>query len=154
MTTLIGGILLAAGVMLYVLEPVFSGRAAPRYGGDDDYDEGVARRRVALTALRDLEYDRITGKLDAADYKLLKGELARDALHRLDSDLVIRGEGDRADASTIRDRASLRLEAEIAELRAALRQGLQCAACERLNRSGSHYCGRCGRALTRPDEEK
>ena len=63
MTALIGGILLAAGVMLYVLEPVFSGRRAPVYAGEDDYDEGAARRRVALTALRDLAFVMKDGEL-------------------------------------------------------------------------------------------
>ena len=68
MSVLIGGVLLGAGVLLFVLEPVFSGKSAPMYDGDDVFDEGAARRRVALTALRDLEYDRATGKLDEDDY--------------------------------------------------------------------------------------
>jgi len=44
-SVLIGGVLLAAGVMLFILEPVFSGKGAPLYDGDDTYDEGAARRR-------------------------------------------------------------------------------------------------------------
>jgi len=70
--------------MLVILEPVFSGRGAPLYDGDDGYDEGAARRRVALTALRDLEYDRATGKLDEHDYGQLKTELSREALRHLE----------------------------------------------------------------------
>lgn len=141
MTALIGGILLAAGVMLYVLEPVFSGRSAPVYTGEDDYDEGAARRRVALTALRDLEYDRMTGKLDGKDYELLKGELSRDALRQLDPG----PEGGGSDPGV--DRASRELEEEIAQLRDALREGLQCAGCEHVNRRGARFCGHCGQAL-------
>lgn len=141
MTALIGGILLAAGVMLYVLEPVFSGRVAPVYAGEDDYDEGAARRRVALTALRDLEYDRMTGKLDGKDYELLKGELSRDALRQL-------GPGPEEGGSDPGvDRASRQLEEEIAQLRDALREGLQCARCEHVNRRGARFCGHCGHPL-------
>lgn len=141
MAALIGGILLAAGVMLYVIEPVFSGRSAPLYTGEDDYDERAARRRVALTALRDLEYDRATGKLDASDYRSLKAELSRDALRQLgpESD----GPGD--DSAV--ERASRVLEEEIAQLRKALRAGLQCASCGHLNRSGARFCSQCGEAL-------
>ena len=127
--------------MLYLLEPVFSGRGAPVYTGEDDYDEGAARRRVALTALRDLEYDRMTGKLDGKDYELLKGELSRDALRQLGPG----PEGGGSDPGV--DRASRELEEEIAQLRDALREGLQCAGCEHVNRGGARFCGHCGRAL-------
>lgn len=127
--------------MLYVLEPVFSGRGAPAYTGEDEYDEGAARRRVALTALRDLEYDRITGKLDGKDYELLKGELSRDALRQLDP-----GPEGAAGAPVV-DRASREIEEEIAQLRDALREGRQCDRCEHVNRSGARYCGHCGKVL-------
>jgi hypothetical protein len=140
MTVILGGILLAAGVMLFVLEPVFSGRGAPLYDGVDDFDEGAARRRVALTALRDLEYDRATGKLDGTDYELLKTELSREALQHLGT----RGAGG---GDPVVERASRELEEEIEQIRRALREGLQCGECEHLNVSGARYCGRCGEAL-------
>lgn len=142
MTALIGGILLAAGVMLYVIEPVFSGRGAPLYDDEDDYDEGAARRRVALTALRDLEYDRATGKLDGKDYKLLRDELSHDALRQLGP--IVEGR-DRVDSPV--ERASRELEDEIAQIRQALREGLQCVGCEHINRTGARFCGRCGKTL-------
>ncbi len=142
MTALIGGILLAAGVMLYLIEPVFSGRGAPVYDAEDDYDEGAARRRVALTALRDLEYDRATGKLDRKDYELLRAELSHDALRQLEPG--VEG-GERADSPV--DRTSRELEDEIAQIRRALREGLECAACGHFNRTGARFCARCGKGL-------
>lgn len=141
MTALIGGVLLAAGVMLYLLEPVFSGRGASAYAGEDDYDEGAARRRAALTALRDLEYDRMTGKLDGRDYELLKGELSRDALRRLGPELDENGSDPRL------ERANRALEAEISQLRKALREGRQCTGCGHVNRTGARFCGFCGQVL-------
>lgn len=137
MSVLIGGVLLAAGVLLFVLEPVFSGKSAPMYDGDDVFDEGAARRRVALTALRDLEYDRATGKLDEDDYGRLRTELSREALEHLGDEDGGRGP----------DRASRALEEEIAELRRAIREGMQCGACEHLNRLGAKFCARCGEGL-------
>ena len=140
MSVLIGGVLLAAGVLLFILEPVFSGKSAPLYDGDDQYDEGAARRRVALTALRDLEYDRATGKLDEDDYGQLRTELSREALEHL-------GEEGGGDGGSGPDRASKELEEEIAELRKAIREGMQCSGCEHLNRLGAMYCARCGEGL-------
>lgn len=134
MTALAGGIALAAGVLLFVLEPLLSGRSAQAYGGDDRHDEAAARRRVALAALRDLEYDRATGKLDAEDYAHLESDLSRDALEALN-------------AGVAEDPAAEALEREIAAVRQALRGGLQCDACRHVNASGARFCARCGGAL-------
>lgn len=139
---LIGGVLLAAGVALFILEPVLSGRSAAVFHGDDDFDEAAARRLVALTALRDLEYDRATGKLDGDDYEALKLELSREALVHLGPDEES-GTGRETEAM----RASRQLEDEIAGIREAIRRGMQCASCEHLNPLGAKYCGRCGELL-------
>ena len=136
---LFGGVLLAAGIVLYVLEPVLSGRSAPLYRGGDEHDEAAARRRVALAALRDLEYDRVTGKVDGEDYERLRTELSREALVQLEPEAVA---DDPAGAG-----ASRALEDEIALIRRALQEGLQCAGCHRLNAFGAKYCGGCGRRL-------
>lgn len=142
MAALIGGVLLAAGVALFILEPVFSGRSAALYGGDDDFDEGAARRRVALTALRDLEYDRATGKLDDEDYEGLKLELSREALMHLGP---TREAGEVAETEAVR--AARQLEDEIARIRQAIREGMQCASCDHVNSIGARYCGHCGKRL-------
>lgn len=140
MAVMVGGILLAAGVMLYLLEPVFSGRGAPLYDGADDYDEGAARRRVALTALRDLEYDRATGKVDARDYALLKDDLSHEALRHMED-----GSPDTPGGAV--ERASRELEEEIEQIRMALRGGLECSGCGNLNADAARFCARCGEAL-------
>jgi len=133
-----GGIALAAGVLLFVLEPVFSGRGAPAYGGDDRWDEAAAKRRVALSALRDLEDDRATGKIDERDYAELRADLSREALSRLDGEAAAQLDGDPAAAA---------LEEEIADMRRALRAGLKCGACRHVNGRGARHCGRCGMPL-------
>ena len=127
---------------LFILEPVFSGRSAAAFHGADDFDEAAARRLVALTALRDLEYDRATGKLDADDYEALKLELSREALTHLGPD-----EASGTRRETEATRASRQLEDEIAGIREAIRRGMQCASCGHLNPIGASYCGRCGELL-------
>lgn len=92
MTALIlGGILAAAAVVLVAL-PFF-------LGSDEDYDAlGEAQeRRLALiderdrtlAALKELEFDHRSGKIDDADYRTLVGPLRRaaaEALQALDAD--------------------------------------------------------------------
>ncbi len=141
MTVFIGWILLSAGVALYILEPVFSGRGTPSYKGDDDpYDEAVHRRRVALTALHDLEYDRATEKVVGDDYERLKAELSQEALRHL-------GPAKPDDGPGVAERVNQELEEEIARIRRALREGLECTVCGHVNRSGARFCGDCGQGL-------
>ncbi len=141
MTGLIGGLLLAVGVALFILEPVFSGQRAPIYDGDDDFDDASARRRVALTALRDLEYDRVTGKVNDRDYALLKDELSREALRHLASQEAA------SEGVTLIGEGEAYLEAEIARIRVAIQQGMECSACGVVNRGQSQFCGSCGGSL-------
>ncbi|MDH3225034.1 MAG: c-type cytochrome biogenesis protein CcmI [Gemmatimonadota bacterium] len=153
MTAILGGVLLAAGVVLFILEPVFSGQRAPLYDGDDVYDDAAAQRRIALTALRDLEYDRATGKVDGEDYERLKAELSREALKHLEARTVQSSEAaDPAGAPAGGEGSpdlgvELGLEAEIARIRAALREGMACEACDTVNRVGSSFCSHCGAPL-------
>lgn len=43
-------------------------------------EDVAARQRVALASLKEVEYDRISGKLDEHDYQQLKAQLQREAL--------------------------------------------------------------------------
>lgn len=149
MTVILGGVLLAAGVVLFILEPIFSGHRAPLYDGDDVYDDAAAKRRIALTALRDLEYDRATGKVDGEDYERLRAELSREALKHLEAKAAQAPEAGASGADGAAELGvEMGLEAEIARIRAALREGMACPACDTVNREGSSFCSRCGKALT------
>ncbi|HET8655922.1 MAG TPA: hypothetical protein VFL93_10445 [Longimicrobiaceae bacterium] len=70
--------LIAAG---WVIFPIVLQRLAlvgdPIAGGVIDAE---ARKRVALQSLREIEYDRIGGKLDETDYQRLKAQLEQEAL--------------------------------------------------------------------------
>lgn len=58
--------------------------------------DAQARKRVALASLKEVEYDRIAGKLDEADYRRLRAQLEREALLALRASEGAEGEADAA----------------------------------------------------------
>ncbi len=136
MTLLIGAVLLAGAVVLFLLHPMVTGEQAPMHGTEDELTQAESRRRVTLRALRDVEYDFATGKLDESDYKALRRELSVEALDALE---VEEAERDARDPDA--------LEREIAAVREGLSEGRTCARCGHLNPAGSRFCGSCGTPL-------
>ena len=78
--------LVSAGVTLFVLLPVLRGDWAMLESPDDEITEADARKQAALRGLRDAEYDFRSGKLDQADYRALKSDLARQALEAIEEE--------------------------------------------------------------------
>jgi hypothetical protein len=140
MALFLGAALVAAAVILFIVQPVAKGLHASLERDEDELTETEARKRVALLALRDVEYDYLAGKLDEGDYRSLKGELTAEALAALEADEKARtGEGAEVDPSA--------LEAEIAQARLGLRGGSFCSECGFANEPGSRFCASCGHAL-------
>jgi hypothetical protein len=138
-TLYVGVALVAAAVLLFILEPVVKGLQASLEREDDELTETEARKRVALLALRDVEYDYLAGKLDDEDYRALKSQLTAEALAALEADEAARqAAGGPEDAD---------IEAEIARIRAGLRAGMVCGECGFANESGSRFCSSCGTPL-------
>lgn len=138
MTLYLGVALVTAAVLLFLLQPVVKGLHASLDRTDDELTDTEARKRVALLALRDVEYDFLAGKLDEEDYRSLKSELTAEALAALEADEAARGGAAHAADD---------LEAEIARLREGLRSGETCPACAFANPRGSRFCSACGEAL-------
>ena len=81
MIALVVGVVLAVAALVFVLLPLFDGNAGA-------VSTRVARRPVAapegaIDALREIEFDRATGKLSDDDYAALKAEYTRSALVEL-----------------------------------------------------------------------
>ncbi len=143
MTLLLGVALVSAAVIMFIVQPVVKGMHASLEREDDELTDTEARKRVALLALRDVEYDFLAGKLDEEDYRAMKSELTAEALAALEADEAARSEsGGVATASTTDD-----LEAEIARIRRHIRSGLVCSSCGYTNEDGSRFCSSCGAAL-------
>ena len=137
MTLYLGVTLVAAAVVLFILQPVVNGIHASLERADDEMTETEARKRVALLALRDVEYDFLAGKLDERDYHSLKNELNAEALAALEDDEASKAGGDINET----------LEAEIIKLREGFSDGVTCPSCLYTNDKGSLFCSACGLAL-------
>src|SRR5437773_11335802 len=85
MLELILGVLLAAGATYFVLLPILrppvesANGAEPGDEGDDPADD-MSAQAVALRALKEIEFDRATGKLSDTDYEQLKAKYTAEAL--------------------------------------------------------------------------
>ena len=77
MTALIIGAALAVAALLYVLLPLFDSKAPARSKAPMRPAEAP---ESAIDALREIEFDRATGKLSDDDYTALKTEYTRTAL--------------------------------------------------------------------------
>jgi len=140
-TLYVGVALVVAAVLLFIMQPVVKGLHASLERDNDELTETEARKRVALLALRDVEYDFLAGKLDQDDYRSLKSQLTAEALAALEADEAARGIG----AAAVDSDAAI--EAEISRVRAGLRSGVICAECNFTNEAGSRFCSACGKPL-------
>ena len=138
MTLFIGASLVALAVVLFIVQPVVKGLHASLEREEFELTDTEARKRVALLALRDVEYDYLADKLDEQDYRSLKAELTAEALAALEADEQAQG---------VRGAGEDGLEAEIAQIRAGLGQGCVCDACGFSNEVGSRFCSACGQAV-------
>ena len=141
MGLIVGVTLVSAGVILFVMLPLLRGDWAPLERSDDEVTEVDARKQAALRGLRDAEYDYQSGKLNQEDYRILKSDLARQALEALEEESA---SSPAADGATPTDDS---LEAEIARARKGLAEGRTCPGCGHLNVKKSRFCTSCGGVL-------
>jgi Double zinc ribbon len=142
----------------YVLRPVLRPDAPLEDGesrgaaGDEgeNPDDDLSPRAVALRALREIEFDRATGKLSDADYARLKFQYTGEAV------AALRAEGPpREDAPAVERApavaASLTPVAPSCSTHGPRSEsGAQfCSECGRRLASAPGYCARCGVALER-----
>jgi cytochrome c-type biogenesis protein CcmI len=134
-------VLLTALAVFLLLQPILGGVETSRVRGEEP-SEAQFRKRVSLLQLRDAEYEYAMGKLGEEDYQALRQELSAEAL------AAIRAEESEGDPGSSAGQAEAEdLEAEIAAVRARLRQGTFCPECGIPNPVGSRFCSECGYAL-------
>ncbi len=137
----IGAALFALAIVLFVVGPIITGSQARVTRSASEFSDAEAWKLVTLRALRDVEYDYHTGKLDNQDYQSLRAELTAEAAQALKR--VEQGD----EPADIRASRVASVEAEIMEMRAALRDVITCEKCEHVNPAGSRFCATCGTAL-------
>jgi hypothetical protein len=149
MLELIVGILLATGATYYVLRPVFRPVApAPGRAGDegDDPDDDLSPQAVALRALKEIEFDRATGKLSDADYDGLKAQYTGMALAALREE---QGGASREPEPRLAPRSQLPAPTCPLDGPRPEPDAVFCSACGRRLGAGTAlgYCSRCGSTL-------
>jgi Double zinc ribbon len=150
------GVLLAAGATYFVLLPIVrpppAGDEQARVADEgDDPDDDMSPQTVALRALKEIEFDRATGKLADADYEQLKAKYTAEAL------AAMRGEGARPAVRDERDlpQREMPVRAPLTAHRAHCPEhgarpesdAAFCGECGRRLGTAPGYCVRCGTAL-------
>jgi hypothetical protein len=154
-TALVVGTALAIGALAFVLYPLFFeqrvSHTTPTRRIESWSDD------VAIAALREIEFDRVTGKLSDGDYAQLKEQYTRQALARMRRAPAIGSDEDDLEA-TIRayraerpacDRCGPRPEAD-AIFCSHCGQYLpgRCEECgQRVEEAGARFCSACGHKL-------
>jgi len=126
------GTILAIGALTFVLYPLFFG--APNARRLTVPVPGAWSDDVAVTALREIEFDRATGKLSEADYKQLKEQYTRQAPARMR----------RSPAGERPEPVEDELEAMIRAYRA---ERPFCELCGPRPEVNASFCSNCGRYL-------
>ncbi len=126
--------LLGLMIIWMVLQPLVW-PSAPRVAAYVPPDPEETRRGVALAALREIEFDRETGKLSDADYAYLKSRYTTEAVAAL-----------RADDA---DSTSSDIEAMIAARARAIAGGtVACRSCGPRPEPDAVFCSTCGQRVS------
>jgi hypothetical protein len=145
---LLAAVLVGIAVMVVVLEPLFRPPMVtnPPILDVEEFEE--TPKGIALAALREIEFDRATGKLSDEDYAQLKGEYTERAL------TILRARDSAPLPSALADPAAAvgaDLEAIIHARAQAIRQsggaGFTCPRCGPRPETDALFCSSCGELL-------
>jgi hypothetical protein len=132
MLALVVGTLLAVGALVFVLYPLFAdARRVPFRAPRTAKELSGAAEQEAVAALREIEFDRATGKLSDSDYDELRERYTERAL-----DAMRRGEATMPVDDVV--------EAAVLAYRTRLKQ---CAQCGPRPEPDAIYCSNCGHYL-------
>jgi hypothetical protein len=142
MLELVAGVAVAVAAMAFVLEPLVRRTGDVAAAVPDlevtPLEESESPRIQALLALKEIEFDRATGKLSDGDYAELKARYGRQALAAMDAEQtqarVVTGAEDPAEAL----------------IRAARQDLAVCPSCGPRPETGATFCSECGRPLAVP----
>jgi hypothetical protein len=139
MLPLIVGTLLAVGALAYVLYPLLVGPVPMRRVTRATAPSARNAEHDAVVALREIEFDRVTGKLSDVDYEELKTRYTARALEAMRASAAA---AEPVDGST--GTADDAIEAAVRAYRERMRS---CATCGPRPEPDAAYCSQCGRYL-------
>ncbi len=136
MLELIAGAAVALAAIALVVEPLFKPPVARPIEDDLEVvplEESESPRIQALLALKEIEFDKATGKLSDEDYERLKAKYSKQALEAMEKEKTeVQGEA-----------------ADMAEalIQQAKKRARTCAKCGPRPESDAIFCSDCGRPL-------
>lgn len=138
--------LVGLAVVAFLLSPLARPGMIVSAGSEDPEDPDDTPKGVALAALREIEFDRVTGKLSDEDYAALKQKYTAEALKVLRST----DDTDATDVSSVESAKSVDpIEARIADRVRQLQSGsVKCPGCGPRPEGDALFCSQCGRSLT------
>ncbi len=148
----LGFILLAValiGLVIFVVAQPFFERVRASSRDNAVAEQLGAQRDSILTAVRDLDFDHVTGKIADEDYaaqRVLLMARGADVLKQLDDAGVV-DEAQTIEQAIAARRRKARQPAEAPTANAT--QAQSCPDCGTAYHAGDRFCSGCGRALTR-----
>lgn len=144
----VGAVCVAVG--LWVFLPLFRAAAPQNLAPVQSLTVLEDRRDALLRSLKELEFDRSTGKIDGEEYATQHADLSAQATHAFDEI-----EAQSAPRETVftsaapsftTHAAATELELEVLVMRARRKQSddWQCAQCNRRMKSADRFCASCG----------
>ncbi|HEY6807625.1 MAG TPA: zinc ribbon domain-containing protein [Gemmatimonadales bacterium] len=148
------GCTLAAGAVWYVLIPIVRPTSAPAavpapWDAGEDPDDDLRPQAVALRALKEIEFDRATGKLSDADYALLKSRYTNEALVAMREETGNRDGGVGNATPVARPQPIPHSPSPVCPTHGPRPESdaVFCSACGRRLSAARGFCGRCGSPL-------
>ena len=152
--------LVGVALLLVVLGPLISREVVPSIVDDEPQDLEETPKGIALSALKEIEFDQATGKLSDEDYAMLKGKYTAQALQALRAEdglpaadgleglIAVRARAIRAEGtpSTVCPHCGPRPEADAlfcSTCGCALGERT-CGECAATLPPGSRFCDQCG----------
>ena len=129
--------LVGVALLLVVLGPLISREQVPAIVDDEPQDLEETPKGIALSALKEIEFDQATGKLSDEDYAMLKGKYTAQALEALRAEDGPAGSNDLE--MVITQRARL--------IRAEGSPTATCPHCGPRPEQDALFCSTCGCAL-------
>lgn len=149
----IAAALVALAVLALIAAPLLGGGAAAPVGVDEPEELEETPKGMALAALKEIEFDRATGKLSDTDYHTLKSRYTEEALALLRQDA---GPPSPPGPAAVPDQGAAvggggpgdAVESMIAErVRTLQATAIRCPGCGPRPESDALFCSRCGRSL-------